>query len=196
MHTSRRWRIHEVVPDFTLEDVWVLPVAGSAEEFPEALTLLTAMDPGRAGSGAARFLWRARDLLGSWCGLGRISATSSEGGLPIPGTHETTLAGRLPEDLAGTTDDLDLGGLPFEPLFRTDDEFAAEISNRTVHGVMHLGWVDTGHGLHRGQMAVYVRPRGLLGRVYMGFIKPFRYAVVYPAMLRQLARTWSARAPR
>ena len=196
MHTSRRWRIHEVVPDFTLEDVWVLPVEGCAKEFPEALALLTAMDPGRAGSGAARFLWRARDLLGSWCGLGRISATSSEGRLPIPGTLEPTLAGRLPEDLAGTTDDLDFGGLPFEPLFRTDDEFAAEISNRTVHGVMHLGWVDTGHGRYRGQMAVYVRPRGLLGRAYMGFIKPFRYAVVYPAMLRQLERTWSARAPR
>jgi len=196
VHTSRRWRIHEVVPDFTLEDVWVLPVEGSVEQFPEALGLLTAMDPGRAGSGAVRFLWRARDLLGSWCGLGRISATSSEGALPIPGTQETTLAGRLPEDLAGTTDDLDFGGLPFEPLFRTDDEFAAEISNRTVHGVMHLGWVDAGHGRHRGQMAVYVRPRGLLGRAYLGFIKPFRYAVVYPAMLRQLERSWSARTPR
>ena len=30
-------------------------------------------------------------------------------------------------------------------------------------------------------MAVYVRPRGLLGKGYMALIKPFRYLIVYPA---------------
>jgi hypothetical protein len=85
------------------------------------------------------------------------------------------------------------GSLPFEPLYRTDDEFAAEISNQTVHGVMHLGWADQGEGHYQGQLAVYVKPRGRLGQGYMALIKPFRYAIVYPALMRRIERTWDAR---
>jgi hypothetical protein len=42
-------------------------------------------------------------------------------------------------------------------------------------------------------MAVYVKPRGPLGSAYMALIKPFRYLVVYPALMRQIERTWKAR---
>ena len=89
--------------------------------------------------------------------------------------------------------DIDFGSLPFEPLYRTDDEFAAEISNQTVHGVMHLAWADKGEGRYQGQMAVYVKPRGRFGRGYMALIAPFRHWIVYPALLRQTERTWNRR---
>ena len=115
------------------------------------------------------------------------------GKLPIPGTNETSLTGRLPDDLRNTAADLHFDSLPFVPLYRTDVEFAAEISNRTVHGVMHLAWVDQGGGRYQGQMAVYVKPRGPLGKGYMALIKPFRYWIVYPALMRQIERTWNAR---
>jgi hypothetical protein len=49
---------------------------------------------------------------------------------------------------------------PFVPLYRTDDEFAAELSNRTIHAVMHLAWAEQASGDYQGQMAVYVKPRG------------------------------------
>ena len=58
---------------------------------------------------------------------------------------------------------------------------------------MHLAWVEQGDGRYQGQMAVYVKPRGLLGQAYMALIKPFRYLVVYPALMRQIEREWSAR---
>lgn len=192
-HESRPWRIREIVPDFTLEDVWALPVEGSAEDFDGVLELMAASDPSNADSAAARALWRLRDRLGEWFGLGRISepAGGADGGrLPIPGTSETSLEGRLPADLKGSAADVDFGSLPFEPLYRTDDEFAAEISNQTVFGVLHLAWVDRGAGSHQAQMAVYVKPRGLFGRGYMKLIKPFRHAIVYPALMRQIGRTW------
>ncbi len=48
----------------------------------------------------------------------------------------------------------DFDALPFTPLYLLDDEWAAEIANRTMHGVMHLGWVPDGTGGYRGQMAV------------------------------------------
>ena len=191
---SQPWRIHSVVDDFTLEDVWRLPaVSGDEDDFASVLEMVTQSDPVNAESAPTRFLWAVRDRLGAWFDLGRISTSAgSEMRLAIPGTRELSLADRLPGDLRGSADDMHFDHLPFVPLYRTDDEFAAEISNQTVHGVMHLAWVATDRG-HQAQMAVYVKPRGRFGRFYMAFIKPFRYLIVYPALERQLARAWSRR---
>jgi hypothetical protein len=117
----------------------------------------------------------------------------AEGQAARRSASETSLKGRLPDDLRDTTADLDFASLPFSPLYRTDVEFAAEISNQTVHGVMHLAWVDQGEGRYQGQMAVYVKPRGPLGKGYMALIKPFRHWVVYPALMRQIERAWNIR---
>ncbi|MDX6589798.1 MAG: hypothetical protein QOI84_1072 [Solirubrobacterales bacterium] len=199
-HESRPWRIREIAPDFTVEDVWALPVHGGAEDFPKLLELIASSDPANAESLPTRFLWRLRDRLGSWFDLGGISARVDGGSdgaansLPIPGTNETSLSDRLPDDLRDTAADIDFDSLPFVPLYRTDVEFAAEISNRTMHGVMHLAWVNQGEGRYQGQMAVYVKPRGPLGKGYMALIKPFRHWVVYPALMRQVERTWNRRA--
>lgn len=195
-HESRPWRIREVVPDFRLEDVWALPVHGGPEDRDAALDLMTTLDPMGADSLPARALWRLRDLLGAWLGLGRIAETGGASRSTIPGTAEISLATRLPDDLRGTAAGMDLGALPFEPLFRTRDEFAAEIGNQTMHGVLHLAWVDAGDGRHQAQMAVYVKPRGRLGVAYMAAIKPFRHHVVYPALMRQIERAWRARRSR
>jgi hypothetical protein len=195
-HESHFWRIHEIVPDFTLEDVWALPVEGSAADNERVLELMASSDPADADSRAVRALWRLRDRLGSWFGLGRVSlpadgGSDGAGDLPIPGTSETSLSERLPDDLRGTANGVNFGSLPFVPLYRTDVEFAAEISNQTVHGVMHLAWVEQGEGRYQGQMAVYVKPRGVFGKGYMALIKPFRYWIVYPALMRQVERMWN-----
>jgi hypothetical protein len=52
--------------------------------------------------------------------------------------------------------------------------------------------VSDAAGGYRGQMAVYVKPNGLLGTAYMAAIKPFRYVIVYPALMRQIGREWRA----
>jgi len=206
VHEAGSWRIKEIVPDFTLEDVWALPVDGGADDFQKLLELATSLDPANASSLPARALWRIRDRLGAWFDLGRITGggagpraandTEPDDGtaaLPIPGTDETSLAERLPDDLRNSPWDHDFGELPFQPLYRIDHEAAAEISNKTVHGVMHLGWADQGAGRFQGQMAVYVKPRGAFGKAYMAFIKPFRLLIVYPALTRQVERQWKER---
>jgi hypothetical protein len=195
-HESAPWRIREFVPDFTLEDVWALPAHGGPEDFQALLELMTASDPANAGSLPTRVLWGVRDRLGALLSLGRISVPTDSGGgdaagkLPIPGTSETSLAGRLPDDLRDTAADIHFASLPFEPLYRTDTEFAAEISNQTVHAAMHLAWAERGEGSYQGQMAVYVKPRGRFGKGYMELIKPFRHWIVYPALMRQTERAW------
>ncbi|MBA3865457.1 MAG: DUF2867 domain-containing protein [Solirubrobacterales bacterium] len=197
---SHPWRIREIVPDFTLEDVWALPAQGGRGDFPALIEMGTSLDPAHADSGATRFLWELRDRLGGWFNLGRIrlpaGADAPLGELPIPGSGEASLSERLPADLRGSAADLDFGSLPFAPLYRTDDEFAAEISNQTIHGVLHLAWVDRGEGVYQGQMAVFVKPRGRFGQGYMALIKPFRYWIVYPALLRQFERRWKRGARR
>ena len=195
-HESRAWLIREIAKDFTLEDVWGLSVDGDADDFGKLLNLVATSDP-TEGALPVRIVWGARDLLGKWFNLGRISEPTDGGStnaFPIPGTSETSLVGRLPSELVGTADGVEFGSLPFTPLYLTDKEFAAEVSNRTVHGVLHLGWVDQGDGRHQGQMAVYVKPRGRFGRAYMAFIKPFRYVIVYPALTRQFERKWLTQA--
>jgi hypothetical protein len=193
-HTSRPWRIHEIAHDFKLEDVWALPTPGGPNDFPRLVRQMSSGVPSL--SGTARVLWRLRDRLGGWFGLGRISAPRDSGGddavgaLPIPGTDETSLTNRLPDDLRNTAADVHFDSVPFVPLYRTDIEFAAEMSNRTVHSVMHLGWVPDGTGGYRGQMAVLVKPNGLFGAAYMAAIKPFRYLIVYPALMRMIGREW------
>lgn len=198
-HESRPWRIREIAPDFILEDVWALPTPGGVDDFPALLELMARSDPANSSSLPTRVLWRVRDRLGKLFDLGGISepasgnSTDATGKLPIPGTSETSLAERLPDDLRGTAASMDFGSLPFVPLYRTENEFAAELSNRTVHAAMHLAWVEQGEGRYQGQMAVYVKPRGAFGRGYMALIKPFRHWIVYPALLKQTKRTWQRR---
>jgi hypothetical protein len=60
------------------------------------------------------------------------------------GRRVPTLSERLPVDLRGAASRPDFDALPFRSLYLLDDEWAAEIANQTVHGVLHLGWVSDG----------------------------------------------------
>jgi hypothetical protein len=185
-HTSRPWRIHELTRDFRLEDVWALPTPGGPDDFPRLLRLVTSFDPGTRGPWPVRALFEVRWKLGELLGLDNPDAARR------PGVR--TLRETLPAELRDAPTGPPSTGLPFTPLYQLDDEWAAEIVNRTVHGVLHLGWVPDQKGGYRGQMAVLVKRNGLLGAGYMAGIKPFRYLIVYPLMLREFGRAWRARS--
>jgi hypothetical protein len=195
--TGTRGRvIDQIAPDFKLLDVWALPVEGRRDEFASFLEMMASLDPGKAESGASRALFSLRLRLGHWFGWDDHAAPR-----PIPGCTETTLSARLPDELRGTATSPAISGATqraagFIPLYRTDDEWAAELSNATVHGVLHVAWVEQGGGRYRAQMGVYVKPRGRLGEAYMLLIQPFRHLVVYPALMRQIGRAWDARSSR
>jgi hypothetical protein len=185
-HTSRHWRIHEIVDAFHLDDAWRLPTPGHRNDFPRLVELMTSLDPSRDSGGVVRFLFSLRWRVGAVLGL-----DGDEAGV---GSRVTTLRDRLPADLREGPTGPRFEALPFTPLYLTDDEFAAEIANRTMHGVMHLGWVPEPAGGYHGEMAVYVRRNGVIGTAYMAAIQPFRHLIVYPLMMRQLERVWRTRA--
>ena len=178
-HAARPWRIHEIAKDFRVLDVWALPTPGGTDDFPRLVRLMATFDPAET-SAVVRAMFAIRWTIGRVFGL-----DGQETGL---GTRVRSLRDRLPTDLADTPSDFDTH--LFTPLYVTDDEFALEIANQTVHGVMHVGWVPDGTGGSRGQMAVLVRPNGALGFAYLAAIAPFRHLVVYPLMMRDIGRAW------
>lgn len=184
-HTSRPWRIHDLTRDFRLEDVWALPTPGGPGDFPRLLELARSLDPSKSTSRPVRTLFALRWKIGALFGW-----DDEHAGV---GSRVPTLRDRLPSDLRDGPSGPASGALPFTPVYVTDDEFAAELANRTVHGVMHLGWVEDGAGGWRGQMAILVKRNGLLGSAYMAAIAPFRHFVIYPPMLREIGREWRAR---
>lgn len=184
-HTTRTWRIHELTPDFEVEDLWALPTPGGPDDFPQLVEGALSMDPaGGSRVSAALFAvrWKLGELLG-W----DDDAAGLDARVP-------TLRDRLPQDLRDLPPGPEFEALPFSSLYLLGDEFAAEIANRTMHGVLHLGWVrdESGPGYH-GQMAVLVKRNGVLGAAYMAAIAPFRHHLVYPQLLRAIGRQWRSR---
>jgi hypothetical protein len=176
-HTSRPWRIHELTGDFRLEDVWALPTPGGPGDFPRLVRTVGSLRT----SAAVRWLMALRWRIGKLLRLDR-----ADGGL---GARVPSLRDRLPDDLRdGPRGDVPAGS-PFRPVYLTEDEWTLEIANRTVHALLHLGWVED-----HGQMAVLVKPNGAFGNVYMAAIKPFRHLIVYPPMIREIGRIWATRA--
>jgi len=185
-HTSQPWRIHELTRGFRVEDVWALPTPGGPDDFPRLVQLAASLDPSNSSSAAARTLFDIRWKLGELFGW-----DGQETGV---GSRVATLRDRLPVDLRDRPAGPAFDALPFTPLYLLEDEWAAEIANETMHGVMHIGWVRDGTGGCRGQMAVLVKPAGPFGTAYMAAIRPFRRLIVYPAVMREIERAWRAPA--
>ena len=185
-HTSKPWRIHELTPDFRLEDVWELPARGGADDFPRVVEMIAAQDPSRSSSRAVRALFAIRWKLGELFGWDDPDSAAGAG--------TPTLRDRLPADLRDGPSGPQTEALPFTSLYMTDDEWAAEVANRTMHGVMHVSRVRLATGDYRAQMAILVKPNGWLGSAYMAAIRPFRHLIVYPAIMREGERAWAARA--
>jgi hypothetical protein len=185
-HTSRPWRIHELTRDFRLEDVWALPTPGGPDDFPRLVQGAASFDPLQSSSAVVRSLFAIRLKVGELLGWDVPEAGT--------GWRVRTLRDRLPADLREAPAGPHFDPLPVTSLYLLRDEWAAESANRTVHGVMHLGWVpDETSGGYRGQLAVLVKPNGLLGAAYMAAIRPLRHLIFYPAAMREIERKWRAR---
>jgi Protein of unknown function (DUF2867) len=193
-HTCRPWRVHELAKDFELEDVWELPTPGGPDDLARLVQQFTRRDEGDNELPVAlRALFALRWKVGKVFGWDKPGSGV--------GVRVHSLRERLPADLLEAPRGPDLRAVParadvegppvFSSVYQTHDEWVAEMSNRTVHALMHIGWVpdDSGRGYH-AQMAVLVKPNGWFGKAYMAAIKPFRYALVYPLLLRSIGRRW------
>jgi hypothetical protein len=186
-HTSRPWRIHEIAPDFKVEDVWALPTPGGPGELPRLVSASMSSSFPEGAPLVVRAVWELRWKIGRLLGWDR-----PETGV---GARVASLRDRLPADLRAAPTGPDFTDVPMTSVYLLENEWAAELANRTVHSVMHIGWVADEDGGFRGQMAVLTKPNGWFGAAYMAAIKPFRHLLVYPALMRKIERAWHADAP-
>jgi hypothetical protein len=186
-HTGRPWRIHELTPDFRIEDVWAYRTPGAGpDDFPAMLHALRAAGGLDENPLVVRMLFAVRWKLGALFGW-------DEPGQGLEGRVET-LCDRLPPDLRQDAAGDPVPNTPFTMVYELADECAIELANKPGHDICHLGWVPTDDGEYELRMAALVRPNGVLGRLYMAAIKPFRYLIVYPALTEQWERAWRDRA--
>jgi hypothetical protein len=82
---------------------------------------------------------------------------------------------------------LDRGSAGFVPVYVEPEERLYRIENSTVTALLHVSLAD-----RRPRLAVYVRPHGRFGRVYLALIEPFRRYVVYPSLLRRASASVTA----
>lgn len=183
-YTERPWRLHDLAADFRVEDVWALPTPGGPDELDRLVRQFANGENGHRRNPVANALFAVRWRLGKLFGWDKPG--SGVGG------RVASLRERLPSDLRDGTRGPDLRALPMTSVYQLHDEWVAEMGNRTVHGLMHIGWVEDGAGGYHGQMTVLVKPNGRLGSLYMAFIKPFRYLGVYGALVREIGREWRA----
>lgn len=151
-HASRPWRIHEVAPDFELEDVWALPTPGGPDDFARLVKQFSARREASDSPLIVRALFALRFKLGKIFAWDKQEADV--------GARVRSLRERLPPELREETShgpdliaaaDCEEGPRPaFSSVYQSRDEWAAEVSNQTVHAVMHIGWVrdDSGSGYH------------------------------------------------
>ena len=187
MFRDKPWRARELCADFQVLDEWTVPVDVARAAFPEFVAVL-ARNGWATDSAIAKALFVLRFRLGKWMGWDKGPP------LPIPGCTETTLAARLgPEDAArNRVGELPPADAPVEiaPIYLFDDEALIEISNKTIHAAVHLGWVPAGAS---GTVALTIltRSRGRASDAYLALIWPFRHAIVYPAWFRAIRRAWA-----
>jgi hypothetical protein len=180
---ARPLRVHALLHDVPLEDAWAVPLAGGGagrtiQDFRAVMAAGLGTAPAVVRSlfwlrnrlGAA-FAWDRRDP--AWSAesyADRLSAADRARSLVAPGSRDGQ----------------------FSLLYRFEDEQLGELRNATVHAFLSLSIRPTPGG-YLAYVGVFVKPVHRLSRLYMSAIAPFRYLLVYPALLRKVQRGWAER---
>jgi hypothetical protein len=188
-HLVLPWRVHEIAADFELLDVWELAIRDESKDKLAKLFELIS------GNGLETPSPIVRKLVAIRSTLGRAFHWDEKVARAIPGCTESSLAQRIGDAdrsrsrvVPGTPRSTPLGEL--EIVYQFEDETLLELSNATIHALIHLSWPPGQDA--RPRLAIYIKSRGLSSRLYMAAIEPFRQLFVYPAWTRHIARQWRA----
>jgi hypothetical protein len=185
-HRARPWCVHGLARDFRIEDLWSFDLGGHAptdvREFLDTFwAVFRRFETGwlaRARLAAGRtFGWDAHDFT-----------------LPIPGCTETSVSARLGQgdrarNLAPEGAPSPVASPTVKTVYVFADEALFEFSNDTIHALLHVAVTSR----EAATLAVYVKPRSVLSKLYMAAIWPARHLVLYPAMIRTLEERWRGR---
>lgn len=196
-HLEHPWLVSSLAADFELLDVWRYPIEIDLGIPLDRFIGFVESSQGEmiSKNSPAGALFRLRKALGKIFHWDDDLTTPSKAP-PIPGCRETSMRDRLSDAAqeiqarTSRSSSKDEADSSFKLVYQLEDETLREISNKTVHALMHLARVPVSATHWSPQMAVYVKTRGSLGRFYMALISPFRHHIVYPAIMRSAKRGW------
>ena len=198
-HYDYSWKVHEIAKDFKLLDVWEFPILADKSKGQNlALFLKIVQDKQKYDlkNGVSSRLLMAGFLVVLRNIMGKIFSIDKDvNTLPIPGCKETSLRERLSrEDQEKNLAEQEIKGNEqkrgFRVVYLYENECLWELSNNTVHALMHLGWVHKYDNYFTAQLAVYAKTRGWWGYLYMKLIMPFRRHIIYPVMMNYVKTKW------
>jgi hypothetical protein len=181
---SRPLRVHAFLQDVPLQDVWAIQLrgGGAGRTIHDLRPLFTPAGL-QAVHPVVQGLFRLRAGLGTLLGWDQQRPTwSAESYI-----HRLTPTDRAQSVVSPGTQE----GL-FSILYVFEHEQLSELRNATVHAFSSLSMAQV-QGGYLAYWAIYVRPVSRFTALYMTAIAPFRRFLVYPALIRQVQRTWVAR---
>lgn len=184
-HYRQTWKVHGLLEDFRIEDVWNIPVQlNETDSIPEFRKKMNQALDEFTKSGIAGFLFQFRLFLGKIFGWDN----NSENLIESAGSIRSRYANRNNIPISQL---IPLEGADFEPVYEFGDEFLSEIENATVHAALHLGKIALDNDTYTIDLTVYVKPKGMFGRIYMKIIQLPRHLIIYPLMLKTIAKAWN-----
>lgn len=180
---ARPLRVHALLHDVPLEDVWAIRLigGGAGRTIEDVRTVFSA---GVAATpSVVKGLFRLRDRIGARLGWDK----------PRPAWNAESYEHRVsPADRAQSKAPPGTADGRFRLLYRFEDEQLSELRNATVHAFLSLSIGQTPGG-YLVYLAVYVQPVHRFTGLYMRAIAPFRRLVVYPAIIRRAESAWAER---
>lgn len=181
---STNFRVHSLLADVPVHDVWVFHLKGGGEG-----RTLGDVQAAMADQSVAEVNTAVAGLVGLRMLLGRAFGWDEERHFDPAASfvHRLTAEARArSQEEPGTSHGL------FRTVYRFEREWLSEMMNVTAHAFfcMALEPGDDGYTLY---WAIYVKDVGSVTKLYMSLIDPFRRLLVYPTSVGRLERKWAAK---
>lgn len=176
-------RVHSVLADVPLHDVWAFDLRGGVEQ-PDLNELWHAVvnQPSAELSSITAGLIGLRVWGGDVLNLDAPEFNASQDSYAL---RLTAVDRSLSLDPTGTSHGL------LRTVYRYENEVVAGISNSIGYVFFCAALVPVEEG-YRMYWATYVTETSWLTSLYMTLIDPFRRQLIYPAMAKNVERAWSA----
>ena len=180
-------QVHALLTDGPLHDLWAIRLRGGGEgRTLRDFEALASFERLQQASRAISALFKLRWMLGRWF---RWDEEQME-------APASSYVHRLPDDVRarslyepGSVTD---ATRPFRVVYAFETEALHEIINRTAHAFLHVSMEPAADG-YTVYWAVYVKTVSWLTPLYMKLIDPFRWLLVYPAVIRMLEQAWASK---
>lgn len=181
---SRNFRVHSLLADVPLHDVWVFHLRGGRDglTLQDAQEVFAGQSPLDANTAVATLV-AVRMFVGDLLGWDEEKYFD----------RSASYVKRLTEaDRLRTLEQPGVGDGLFKTVYAFENEALAEMMNRTAHAFFCMA-IEPAEGGYTMYWAIYVRETSALTSRYMAFIDLFRRTLVYPAIVRGVERVWAAR---